>query len=92
MNTYTTTFWARCPANDVPIQYRLQIRTHTMIRVEEILEFTDGIKSGFHEEIADQIHSRFGGAQTIVAHHHAVTIETARPPVHSWIKPSEVMA
>jgi hypothetical protein len=78
VNRYTHEFTAICCANQKQIKYRLVIETQAMIRVEEIVETCDGFESGFHEDIADNLFNRFGGKQTITAHHHGVDIETVR--------------
>jgi hypothetical protein len=49
-----------------------------MIPVEHIVTATGMIKKGFHEEIADQLHTQLGGRQILKAHHHGVDIETVR--------------
>lgn len=83
VNTYTREFVARCPSNGQGIVYRLTISTAgRVIPVEQIVEATEAIHSGYHEAIADQLHAQFGGRQTLAAHHHGVAIETIReePP------------
>lgn len=79
MNTYRIEFHARCPVNNARIRYSLRIVAEEMIRVESLNDFVEGISSGFHEDIADALHSKFGGRQTLVAEHHGVLIETERP-------------
>lgn len=49
-----------------------------MIPVEHIVTATMLIKQGFHEQIADELHRRFGGRQVLQAHHHGVDIQTIR--------------
>lgn len=79
MNTYTRQFVAACPNNNVPIIYNLRIEAgDRMIQVEHIVTATALIKQGFHEQIADELHRRFGGRQVLRAHHHGVDIETIR--------------
>lgn len=80
MNIYRHTFVAECPADCEQIVYSLEIRSLSMIRVEHIRTATALIKSGFHEQIADQLHERFGGEQRITARHQGVDIETLRAP------------
>lgn len=78
MNTYTVEFFARCPANSLRIKYRLEISTHVMLMVEDIVDEVEGIERGFHEDIADRLQAKFGGHQTMTAHHHGVDIKTVR--------------
>lgn len=84
MNIYTTKFFARCPANGARIEYDLKIQTGKVIPVEDINDFVDNIKQGFHEDIADSLAFKFGGAQVLIAHHHGVGIETIRPHLAHW--------
>jgi hypothetical protein len=69
MNTYKTEFFCLCPLNETRIKYFLEIAT------DEFKNYA----SGFHELIAEDLHKKFGGKQTLVADHHGVTIETTRP-------------
>lgn len=78
MNAYTTRFFARCPSNQIRIDYSLRIETYEMLGVEDILTALDEVDEGYHEEIADQMFARFGGIQKLTADHHGVTIETIR--------------
>lgn len=78
MNTYSAKFWATCPANGLQIDYSLTIKTRSMIRVEELQAHLEGIKSGFHEHIADELLKAFGGLQVLSATHHGVGITTER--------------
>ena len=79
MNTYSRQFVAECPNNGQPIIYNLRIEiADRMIPVEHIVTATALIKRGFHEQIADELHQRFGGRQALRAHHHGVDIETIR--------------
>lgn len=79
MNTYKTEFFCVCPINHTRIKYHLEIVTEEIIPVEHILEQFERYDSGFHELIAEELHEKFGGKQTLVADHHGVTIETTRP-------------
>lgn len=79
MNIYQTRFWAKCPVNKQTIYYDLQIRHNQQIKVESILDELTTITEGFHEDIADQLHDKFGGNQIIKAEHHGVHIITERP-------------
>lgn len=92
MNTYRARFWAKCPANGQAIDYSITIKTGQMIRVEQILDELSKVTEGFHEQIADALHAKLGGEQLITAHHHGVDIETRRPTLPHWIKPSELAA
>lgn len=78
VNTYSTDFFAKCPTNGVRIAYRLKIETRDVVAVEEIIEFVESVRLGFHEDIADSLFAKFGGLQTLTADHHGVTIETKR--------------
>lgn len=79
MNRYTRTFVASCPNDGQPIIYNLTIETHgRMIQVEHIVTATKMIKSGYHEQIADELHRLFGGRHVICARHIDVDIETVR--------------
>lgn len=79
MNIYRRQFVATCPNNGEAIIYSLTIEAgDRMIQVEHICTATALIKQGFHEQIADELHRRFGGRQVLRAHHHGVDIETIR--------------
>ncbi|EKZ3176200.1 hypothetical protein [Pseudomonas aeruginosa] len=80
MNTYRHTFVAECSADGERIIYRLEIRSHAMIRVEHILTATALVKRGFQEEIADRLHAQLGGEHRIVGVHQGVEVETLRGP------------
>lgn len=84
MNTYKTKFFANCPENGVRIEYDLTINTGSVVKVEDMIEFVQGIGTGLHEDIADQLCARFGGTQTLTAYHHGVTIDTIRPHIAHW--------
>jgi hypothetical protein len=77
VNVYEVEFFARCPANDLRIKYSLRIETMRVIRVEELLASVEGLTT-FHEDLADSLHFRFKGSQTLRAEHHGVTITTTR--------------
>lgn len=78
MNTYKTKFFALCPVNGARIEYLLEIRSSDFIEVEAINRAVLTLHSGFHEDFADQLKAALGGAQTLVAEHHSVTIITER--------------
>lgn len=78
MNKYLHTFVATCPADGDAIVYALEIRSASMVRVEHIKAATAQFKSGYHEEIADQLAAMLGGEQRIVAVHQGVEVETVR--------------
>ena len=78
LNIYRHTFIAECPSDGDSIIYRLEIKAPKVIMVEHIRTATALIKKGYHEQIADQLHDRFGGEQRIVATHQGVEIETLR--------------
>lgn len=79
MNSYKTEFFCVCPLNNTRIKYHLEIVTNEIIPVEDILNQLRRYDSGFHELIAEELHEKFGGTQTLVAEHHGVIIETTRP-------------
>lgn len=78
MNIYKRKFIATCPNNGEHISYELTIETNVKIMVEHIVAATKMIKSGYHEDIADNLLKTFGGKQVLKAHHHEVDIETIR--------------
>lgn len=78
MNKYKIKFQAVCPVNGDSIEYSLEISANRMIKVEELLEAVNGFGTGFHEDIADVLHKKFGGKQFITAVHGGVIIETER--------------
>jgi hypothetical protein len=79
MNIYHRQFVANCPNNGEGIIYSLRIDAGDhMIPAEHIVTATALIKQGYHEHIADELFRRFGGRQTLRAHHHGVDIETLR--------------
>lgn len=86
MNTYKTQFFAKCPANGVRISYDLTINTGSVIKVEDLIDEVGSIGEGLHEQIADRLHSKFGGSQVLKADHHGVRIETIRPHLAHWSK------
>ena len=78
MNTYRTSFFARCPANGVRITYDLTIESTVPVMVERILEVVEDIREAYHEDIADTLTVRLPGKQTLLATHHGVSIQTDR--------------
>jgi hypothetical protein len=78
MNIYTQPFRAKCPANGRAVDYVLTIESPRMILVEEIQEHVAKLE-GYHEDFADALWERFGGRQTLTAHHHGTDVETIRP-------------
>lgn len=89
MNRYRTEFFAKCPNNGLRIKYQLEIVAGEKVMVEDIIAAVDALSSGFHEDIADQLHARLGHQQVLTAHHHGVDIETIRPHVAHWMNASE---
>lgn len=79
VNTYTQHFTALCMKNGRTVSYKLTIESRTTIMVEDIQAETAKLKRGYHENFADGLHERFGGTQTITAHHHGTDIMTVRP-------------
>jgi len=78
MNIYCFKFECECPNNQQRIAYRVEIRSAQTIMVENIAGFFLSFTAAYQEDIADQSYQRFGGQQTISAHHHGVDIETRR--------------
>ncbi len=78
MNTYKLKFFSLCPVNSIRIEYKLRIRSNTLIHVEDLIAFAAEKSSGFHEEIADAFFLKFGGEQRLKAFHHGVRIKTIR--------------
>lgn len=89
MNRYRTKFFATCPANEVRVEYSLEIVTGERLMVEKILAEVGALTRGFHEEFADQLQQKLGGSQVLRAEHHGVEIETIRPSLQQHMKPSE---
>lgn len=79
MNIYTTVFTARCPANNRAVTYTLVIQSTEMIMVERIQSETAKLRRGYHEKFADTLFRKFGGVQTLSAHHHGTDVKTVRP-------------
>lgn len=78
MNIYEKTFVAACPNNGEMIIYSLRIETDKMVQVEHINIACALHKKAYHETVADDLFARFGGVQTLKAHHHGVDITTVR--------------
>lgn len=80
MNIYTQRFFALCTKTKARVEYKLTIESHKTIMVEEIQNAVAEFESGdYHEAIADELHEKFGGTQTLDAHHHGTDIRTIRP-------------
>lgn len=78
MNIYRYQFTAACPSNGEQIVYSLEIHSCARVMVEHIKTACALHKRGYHEDIADDLHQRFGGLQIISANHHGVAIESRR--------------
>lgn len=76
MNTYRYTFVAACPANGEQIVYSLALQHKDKVLVEHIKTACALHRQGYQEDIAADLHERFGGALTLRAMHHGVEIET----------------
>lgn len=76
MNTYRYQFAALCPENGEAIVYTLEIRKAQRILVEHIKTACALHRSGYHEDIAADLHARFAGELLLTANHHGVNIET----------------
>jgi hypothetical protein len=79
VNIYTHRFTAKCPNNSRVVTYNLTIESHDTIMVESLQSEILNFDIGYHEQIADKLFERFGGRQTITAHHHGTHITTIRP-------------
>lgn len=78
MNIYKTTFFVRCPVNDIRICYTLTIKTKSIILVEKLVDYVSNLDKKLHEELADILFSEFKGCQILAAEHHGVFIQTVR--------------
>lgn len=76
MNTYRFIFGASCPNNGDLIVYSLAITTPRMVHIEHIKTACALHDEGYHEDIAKDLHARFGGLLVLTANHHGVQIET----------------
>lgn len=76
MNTYRYTFVAACPANGEQIVYSLALQHKDKVLVEHIKTACALHREGYQEDIAADLHARFGGTLTLRAMHHGVEIET----------------
>ncbi|UBB18317.1 hypothetical protein [Comamonas odontotermitis] len=76
MNTYRYTFVAACPANGEQIVYSLELQHQGKVFVEHIKTACALHREGYQEDIAADLHKRFGGQLTLRAIHHGVEIET----------------
>lgn len=79
MNTYRYTFAAACPGNGEQIIYSLELQHADMVRVEHIKTACALHREGFQEQIAADLHARFGGKLMLTAMHHGVQIVTVLP-------------
>lgn len=82
-NVYRQRFTAPCCNNGLSVVYDLEIEVSSVefIMVEDIQAAcaeAAKLDRPYHENIADFLHARFGGAQAIRAHHHGTDIETRR--------------
>lgn len=78
MNIYRARFSATCPNNGVVIEYDLTLVASRVIMVEAIIDKLAEFQTGFHEDLADVLHSEFGGLQKLQGYHHGVEIITLR--------------
>lgn len=81
-NTYEYSFTATCPNDGTRIGYSLRIVTQgEVIMTEDIEAACRHTEPAYHEDIADRLHARFGGQQTLVATHGDVRVTTHRVAV-----------
>ncbi|UIF88182.1 hypothetical protein [Cupriavidus sp. UYPR2.512] len=78
MNIYRHKFYSVHPNKGAIMVYELEIATTDVIQVEHLVTACALEKSAFHEDIADRLAERFGGKQTLRAHHNGVDIESRR--------------
>ena len=76
MNTYAYTFASVCPNNAEPIIYSLELQHKDKVLVEHIKTACALHSRGYQEDIAADLHQRFGGRLRLHANHHGVHIET----------------
>lgn len=76
MNTYRYQFAADCPHNGDTIIYSLAIESKRKIFVEHIKTACALNTEGYQEDIAADLHARFGGRLTLSANHHGVDVLT----------------
>jgi hypothetical protein len=79
VNIYTQRFSALCARNKRRVEYVLRIESIKTIMVEDIQEIVEDFESGYHEDFADELYAKFGGVQTLDAHHHGTDVRTIRP-------------
>lgn len=78
-NTYDHTFTATCPNDGASISYSLNIETTGVVVMAEAIEGACAFAAPvYHEDIADQLHSLFGGHQVLSATHGGVRVTTRR--------------
>lgn len=75
INRYNRSFACKCPTTGQPIIYHIAT-SGKMIYVEHIN--TALLESAYHEQIADILHAKLGGQQTLTATHEGVLITTQR--------------
>lgn len=78
MNRYEYKFAAICPKNKRTIFYELVLESDEMVYVEDIIMAAESQPNSYHEPLADFLHKKLGGRQTLTAHHHGVDITTVR--------------
>jgi len=89
VNVYSQKFTARCPVDGSIVDYSWTLHTCNTYMAEELRRIADGFAEGLHERIADALHGRFGGQQTLEATHAGdVHIKTLRPEFVHWARPA----
>lgn len=83
VNLYRQRFTAPCCNNGQSVIYdiELEVPADQTIMVEDIQAAcveAAALAKPYHENIATFLHLKFGGRQTITAHHHGTDIETRR--------------
>lgn len=75
MNIYHYSFFCQCPNDDKTIEYRLQIKSESMIMAEDIVKHCNHA-DGYQEHIASQLKLELGGDIELSATHSGVRITT----------------
>lgn len=78
MNIYRYRFIASCPNDGARVAYTLTIETDDVLMAEDIEAACRFKAAVYHENLADELHARFGGQHTITAKHGKVDITTVR--------------
>ena len=75
MNTYKYSFKVGCPNDGAKIEYKLTIKSATVIMAENIVKYCSGAE-GYQEYIAQVLKEKLGGNLKLVGTHSGVKIIT----------------